>query len=87
MNKNREAFVLRGGSAVIGPDGRYLVEPVFDRETTVSAEIDLTAIDREKMTLDVSGHYNRPDIFDFALHKETRRRGHLPTSRATKRKK
>ena len=79
---DREAFVLRGGSAIIGPDGRYVVEPVFDRETTISAELDLTAIDREKMTLDVSGHYNRPDVFDFTVHKETRRRGSLTTSRA-----
>jgi predicted amidohydrolase len=75
LNRDREAFVLRGGSSIIGPDGRYIVEPVFDRETTVSAELDLTAIDREKMTLDVSGHYNRPDIFDFTVHKETQRRG------------
>jgi predicted amidohydrolase len=85
INRDRQAFVLRGGSAIIGPDGRYVVEPVFDRETTVSAELDLAAIDREKMTLDVSGHYNRPDVFDFTLRKETRRPGRLTTSRAKKR--
>ena len=69
-----EAFVLRGGSAIIGPDGRYVVEPVFDREITISAELDLAAIDREKMTLDVAGHYNRPDVFRFAVRKGSRRR-------------
>lgn len=69
-----EALVLRGGSAVIGPDGRYVVEPVFDRETIVSAELDLAAIDREKMTLDVAGHYNRPDVFRFAVRKGSRTR-------------
>ena len=67
-----DAFLLRGGSAIIGPDGRYVVEPVFDEERTISATLDLTAVDREKMTLDVSGHYNRPDIFDFALRKSVR---------------
>ncbi len=60
-----EAFLLRGGSAIIGPDGRYIVEPVFEQETIVTAELDLNAVDREKMTLDVSGHYSRPDIFNF----------------------
>jgi predicted amidohydrolase len=65
-------FLLRGGSAIIGPDGRYVVEPVFEEECTISATLDLTAVDREKMTLDVSGHYNRPDIFDFALRKSVR---------------
>ncbi len=87
LNRDRQAFVLRGGSAIIGPDGRYVVKPVFDRETTVSAELDLTAIDREKMTLDVSGHYDRPDLFEFILHRETRKRGVSTTPRTKKRQK
>ena len=74
LDGKKEAFVLRGGSAIIGPDGRYVVEPVFDRETTIVADVDLATIDRERMTLDVSGHYNRPDIFDFSLHIRTPRR-------------
>ncbi|MBA3544653.1 MAG: carbon-nitrogen hydrolase family protein [Chthoniobacterales bacterium] len=64
---NPEAFVLRGGSAIIGPDGKYVVEPVYDQETIVTAALDLNAVDREKMTLDVSGHYSRPDIFTFQV--------------------
>ena len=67
-----ENFLLRGGSAIIGPDGRYLVEPVFDEETTVTAELDLDAVDRERMILDVSGHYSRPDLFHFQLRKDSR---------------
>ncbi len=35
-----EAFVLRGGSAIIGPDGKYVVEPVFEQETIIMAELD-----------------------------------------------
>ena len=63
----RDDFVLHGGSAVIGPDGKYVVEPVFEEEAIVTAELDLNAVDREKMTLDVSGHYSRPDIFDLQI--------------------
>lgn len=59
-------WIERGGSAVIGPDAAYVVEPVFDREELIVADVDLTQIDREAMTLDVSGHYARPDIFHFA---------------------
>ncbi|MBA2743956.1 MAG: carbon-nitrogen hydrolase family protein [Chthoniobacterales bacterium] len=62
-----EAFVLRGGSAIIGPDGKYVVEPVFEQETIIMAELDLNAVDREKMTLDVSGHYSRADVFNFQI--------------------
>nr|MBA3763357.1 hypothetical protein [Chthoniobacterales bacterium] len=56
------------------PDGKYIVEPVFDQETIIIAELDLNAVDWEKMTLDVSGHYSRADIFDFRIGrgKETR---------------
>ncbi|MDQ3545637.1 MAG: carbon-nitrogen hydrolase family protein [Verrucomicrobiota bacterium] len=64
-----ESFLLRGGSTIIGPNGQYVVEPCFDEETIVTAEIDLTAVDEERMTLDVSGHYSRPDIFNFQVHK------------------
>ncbi len=57
-----DAFVLRGGSAIIGPDGKYIVEPVFEEEAIIISDLDLNAVDREKMTLDVSGHYSRPDV-------------------------
>ncbi|MGI9087878.1 MAG: hypothetical protein ACR2HH_09100 [Chthoniobacterales bacterium] len=42
----------------------------MEEEAIVTAELDLHAIDREKMTLDVSGHYSRPDIFDFQITKK-----------------
>ena len=64
-----ESYILRGGSAIIGPDGRYLVEPCFEQETTIMAELDLNAIDEERMTLDVAGHYSRPDIFDLRVRR------------------
>lgn len=61
-------LLVRGGSAIIGPDGRYIVEPVFDEERILLADLDFTAIDRERMTLDVTGHYSRPDIFELRIH-------------------
>jgi nitrilase len=60
-----EQWIERGGSAMIGPDSHYLVEPVFDREELMVADLDFAQIDREAMTLDVSGHYARPDLFRF----------------------
>lgn len=60
-----EALLYRGGSAVIAPTGRYLAGPVYDEETVVVADCDLGEIARESLTLDVSGHYSRPDLFEF----------------------
>jgi nitrilase len=57
------AFVLNGGSVIIGPDGSILAGPVFDTEIILTAEIDLARITEEQMTLDVTGHYARPDVF------------------------
>lgn len=60
-----EQWVLRGGSAIIGPDGSYVCGPVFDEETILLADLDLRQNRAESMTLDVTGHYHRPELFDF----------------------
>ncbi len=58
-------FILNGGSAVIGPDGQYVAGPAFGSEVIILARINLERIREESMTLDVTGHFNRPDLFDF----------------------
>ena len=68
-----DTWILRGGSAIIGPDGSYVTEPVYEREALIIADIDLARIREEQMTLDVSGHYSRPDAFDFSVRGSTRR--------------
>jgi len=67
LSDKPDQLLLRGGSAIIGPDGSYLVEPLFDEERIIFAELDLKAIDKERMTLDVTGHYRRPDLFDLRI--------------------
>lgn len=52
---------MSGGSAIIGPNGKYLAGPVGDEEGLVIAEIDPGQVADELMTLDVTGHYARPD--------------------------
>jgi nitrilase len=58
-------WALKGGSTIIGPDGRTIMGPVFERADTLIADIDLSRVKEESMTLDVSGHYARPDCFEF----------------------
>ncbi|MEO1434650.1 MAG: carbon-nitrogen hydrolase family protein [Bacteroidota bacterium] len=63
-------WLLRGGSAVITPQGEYLLEPVFEKEKILYAEFDPAKAIEEKMTLDVAGHYNRPDVFELKVRKD-----------------
>jgi nitrilase len=67
LRSQPDALVLRGGSAIIGPDGKVLAGPIFDEETILTADLDFSAVTRESLTLDVTGHYARPDIFDVRL--------------------
>ena len=68
-----DGWVLRGGSAIIGPDGGYLAEPVYETPTILTADLDLGRIREESMTLDVAGHYARPDAFEFRVLGASRR--------------
>jgi nitrilase len=65
MQKRPGEWLERGGSAIIAPDSRYIVEPVYGREELIVADLNLSQIDQEFLTLDVSGHYSRPDVFTF----------------------
>lgn len=60
-------FLVRGGSVIIAPNGRLLAGPVWDEEALLVADCDLGEITRESLTLDVSGHYSRPDVFEFRV--------------------
>jgi len=60
--------ITKGGSAIIGPDGDYIVEPIYSRET-IYAEIDLERIVEEKQVLDVVGHYARPEVFTLRVNR------------------
>ena len=71
---SRDQWVLRGGSAIIGPDGTYIVAPVYDEPRCLLAELDLGRVRQEQMTLDVAGHYHRPELFDFQVRRTGQRR-------------
>ncbi len=56
-----------GDSAVVAPDGRIVAGPLRQEHGTLFAEIDPTAAAVARRTLDVAGHYGRPDIFTLTV--------------------
>ena len=67
MPGEEQDFILTGGSAVIGPDSRYVAGPVFDQPDVIIAEIDPGRISEGHLVLDTQGHYARPDVFHLEV--------------------
>jgi predicted amidohydrolase len=71
LSADRDQWVLNGGSCIIGPDGSYLMPPKFNTGGLLTCVIEnLDTVIKERMTLDASGHYRRPDIFELTINKK-----------------
>jgi predicted amidohydrolase len=70
-----DTWVVRGGSAIIGPDGEVVAGPVYDEPTLLLVDLDLDRVREESMALDVAGHYDRPDCFRLERVPDGARRG------------
>lgn len=66
---------MYGRSTIIGPDASILAGPAEAEETLLIAEVDPAQITEESMTLDVTGHYARPDVFTLLVNEEPREGG------------
>ncbi len=62
-----EEWLYDGGSAIAGPDGAWVIEPVARNEGLVIADIDLGAVRAERQNFDPAGHYFRGDIFGVTV--------------------
>ena len=61
-------IVCRGGSCIIDPFGHYVTEPVWDKETIIYADLDMTLPAKSKMEHDAVGHYSRPDVLELVVN-------------------
>ncbi|MGG0550419.1 carbon-nitrogen hydrolase family protein [Priestia megaterium] len=59
-----------GGSAIVGPLGEYIKEPVFGKEELLITDLDLREIAYSQFDFDVVGHYSRPDVFQLLVNEE-----------------
>lgn len=61
-------------SGILGPDGRVVGESLIDEEGIVYAEIDLNKCIQPKQMHDITGHYNRFDVFDLRVNRRANTR-------------
>lgn len=64
LSRKNSAF-----SAVLGPDGRVIGQPLIDEEGIVYADIDLSRCIQPRQMHDITGHYNRFDVFDLRVNR------------------
>jgi predicted amidohydrolase len=63
-----------GSSAVFGPDGKLLTEPMESTtEAIIHADLDMDQIIGTKLFADATGHYNRPDLMWLNVCKEVKK--------------
>ncbi|MCP4127304.1 MAG: carbon-nitrogen hydrolase family protein [Gammaproteobacteria bacterium] len=65
---DKDEWVNPGDSVVIAPGGRIVAGPLHQEDGLLYCEIDLKEVAIAKRTLDVTGHYSRPDIFQLKVN-------------------
>ncbi|MCU7835782.1 MAG: carbon-nitrogen hydrolase family protein [gamma proteobacterium symbiont of Taylorina sp.] len=63
-----EEWINPGDSIVIAPGGEIIAGPIHNEQTILYAEIDSERVGIARRTLDVAGHYSRPDIFKLHIN-------------------
>ena len=66
---SEEEFYQNGGSMIMDPRGKNVVEPLIGEEGFLIADLDQQLVIQERQNLDISGNYSRFDIFNTPLKK------------------
>ena len=65
-----DAILANGGSCAAGPDGAWLLEPCVGEESLQVVELDHARVLEERHSLDVAGHYSRPDVTRLVVNRK-----------------
>jgi len=63
-------WLCDGDAVIVEPSGRILAGPLHREKSILYGEIDLAKSARARRSLDVSGHYARPDIFRLEVKRQ-----------------
>jgi len=59
-----------GGSGIVNPRGEYIVGPIYDQETIVYGDIDLSQIDANRHATNLTGIYSRWDLLNLNVRQK-----------------
>jgi nitrilase len=63
-----DAWVNAGDSVIVAPGGDIVAGPLHEELGILYAELDLERVGLARRSLDVAGHYSRPDIFQLHVN-------------------
>jgi nitrilase len=64
-----DEWINNGDAVVVSPAGAIIAGPLTREKGILYAEIDGEAARRARRSLDVCGHYGRPDIFSLSVNR------------------
>ena len=67
-----DEWINPGDSAVVAPGGRIVEGPISRQSGLLFADIDLAQVAGARRTLDVAGHYARPDVFQLRVDRNAK---------------
>ncbi|MET0088069.1 MAG: carbon-nitrogen hydrolase family protein [Sedimenticola sp.] len=65
-----DEWVNPGDSVIIAPGGEIIAGPLHQEQGILYADVDLDRIGPSRRTLDIVGHYSRPDIFNLNVNRQ-----------------
>lgn len=68
--KNAPDILANGGSAIAGPNGEWMVQPIVNAEGVFCHTLALSSVYEERQNFDPVGHYSRPDVTQLVLNTE-----------------
>ena len=70
LRETADEVMANGGSCVATPGGDWLLEPETGNESLRVAELDHKIVLEERHSLDVAGHYSRPDVTRLIVNRK-----------------
>ncbi len=70
LRSSADDVMADGGSCIALPTGEWLLEPETNIESLRVAEIDHQLVLEERQSLDVAGHYSRPDVTRLIVNRK-----------------
>jgi nitrilase len=78
---DQEDWFNPGDSVIVDPSGKVVAGPLHEQHGILYADCDPARSSAAKRTLDVAGHYGRPDIFRLEINREPRPPIHFAATR------